>query len=342
MATRFDDVDFPTWLSGSRESAGVVVPLLVDGISPRSVVDVGCGLGAWLAVFAEHGVDEVLGLDGPWVDRRLLEVAPTAFRAVDLGRPSRARATAVRPRTLPRGRTAPRPVARRTTRAFAGPALRRRRLLAAIPGQGGLGHVNEQWPRYWAERFATHSYVATDPIRLRVWEEPDVKWWFAQNMTCYVAVSALPRFPMLQTHVCETTLRCPSCIPSVSGRPLRGRPSRRHLRARRAARGANAESRTGDRIGGRRPVPGLAQLLVRLLVEPHPEERELGAGDQEQRDEHDRRGRDLVVEEDPRAGDDEAEQRGRASSSASRARRRRRADGSRGSRTSPSSATRSP
>ena len=59
-------------------------------------------------------------------------------------------------------------------------------------------------------------------------------------------------------------------------------------------------------------VPQLAQLLVRLLVEPHPEERELGAGDQEQRHEHDRRRRDLVVEEDPRAGDDEAEQRGRA------------------------------
>ena len=51
-----------------------------------------------------------------------------------------------------------------------------------------------------------------------------------------------------------------------------------------------------------------AELLVRLLVEPHPEQRELRARDQEQRHEYDRRGRDLVVEEDARAGDDEAEQ----------------------------------
>ena len=52
-----------------------------------------------------------------------------------------------------------------------------------------------------------------------------------------------------------------------------------------------------------------AELLVRLLVEPHPEQRELRARDQEQRHEDDRRGRDLVVEEDARAGDDEAEEK---------------------------------
>ena len=87
MASPFDQVDFDSWLAGSTESARVTVPLVIDAISPRSVVDVGCGLGAWLAVFKEHGVDDLLGYDGPWVDRSLLLVTPGEFRAVDLEEP---------------------------------------------------------------------------------------------------------------------------------------------------------------------------------------------------------------------------------------------------------------
>src|SRR5690349_10719077 len=42
---------------------------------------------------------------------------------------------------------------------------------------------------------------------------------------------------------------------------------------------------------------GSAEVLVRLHVEPHREERELTPRDEEQRDEHDRRGGDVVAAE---------------------------------------------
>src|SRR5688572_16676299 len=51
-----------------------------------------------------------------------------------------------------------------------------------------------------------------------------------------------------------------------------------------------------------------AELLVRLLVEPHGEERELRAGDEEERDEDDRRGRDVVPPADSEDRDEQAEQ----------------------------------
>src|SRR6187200_736466 len=51
-----------------------------------------------------------------------------------------------------------------------------------------------------------------------------------------------------------------------------------------------------------------AQLLVRLLVEPHVEQRELRPRDEQERDEDDRRGGDLVPPEDPRGCHDEAEE----------------------------------
>ena len=49
---------------GSRRSAEIVVPVVVDQLGPTSVVDVGCGNGSWLAQFKRHGVREVLGIDG--------------------------------------------------------------------------------------------------------------------------------------------------------------------------------------------------------------------------------------------------------------------------------------
>src|SRR5690348_4908376 len=51
-----------------ESSARRIVPLVLGMTGCRSVVDVGCGTGIWLRVFAEHGVADVLGLDGNAVD----------------------------------------------------------------------------------------------------------------------------------------------------------------------------------------------------------------------------------------------------------------------------------
>ena len=57
---------------------------------------------------------------------------------------------------------------------------------AAIPGQGGVMHVNEQWPGYWAALFNEHGYVAIDAIRPQIWDMDEVQWWYAQNVLLLV------------------------------------------------------------------------------------------------------------------------------------------------------------
>ena len=232
MGTPFDDVDFPSWLGGSRESAAVLVPHMMDELTPHSVVDVGCGLGAWLAVFSEQGVDDVVGLDGAWVEQTVLEIDPADFRVVDLREP------------LALGRRFDLALCLEVAQLL-DPSLAEQLVhslttlsdvvvfSSAIPGQGGLGHVNEQWPRYWANLFLHHSYIATDPFRLRIWEEPDVKWWFAQNTICLASTRVLPRFPALGQHVCTNgippSLVHPGCMSAVIealGAPPQARQSR--------------------------------------------------------------------------------------------------------------------
>jgi hypothetical protein len=46
-------------------------------------------VGIWLAVFREHGIHDVLGVDGAYVDQKVLQIPREQFRAHDLGQPLR-------------------------------------------------------------------------------------------------------------------------------------------------------------------------------------------------------------------------------------------------------------
>lgn len=214
MTSPFDAVDFPSWLAGSTESARVAVPLVLEAVAPRSVVDVGCGIGAWLAVLEEHGIGDVRGYDGPWVDRSQLLVAEDAFVVADLADPLVAErrfdlALCLEVAHILDEAVAPQLVA--SLVSLADVVL----FGAAIPGQGGLHHVNEQWPRYWAGLFAARGYLAADPFRAGLWEHPDVKWWFAQNTVCFAKPDTIGRMPVLAAARCDPAplpLVHPGCL----------------------------------------------------------------------------------------------------------------------------------
>ena len=196
----------------------MAVPLVLEATAAQSIVDVGCGLGAWLAVFKEHGIDDVLGYDGPWVDRAQLLVVEDEYEVADLAAPlvSERRfdlALCLEVAHILDEEVGPQLVDSLTSLAdivlFG----------AAIPGQGGLHHMNEQWPRYWAELFARRGYLATDPFRAALWEHPDVKWWFAQNTVCFATPDALARTPVLAAARCSDAplpLVHPGCLLSYA------------------------------------------------------------------------------------------------------------------------------
>lgn len=64
MSAVYDEDFFEANVQASLRSARVVIPLVLELVKARSVVDVGCGLGAWLRVCADNGVSVVRGLDG--------------------------------------------------------------------------------------------------------------------------------------------------------------------------------------------------------------------------------------------------------------------------------------
>jgi hypothetical protein len=71
---------------------------------------------------------------------------------------------------------------------------------AAAPGQGGTGHLNEQWPRFWADHFAAYGYEAVDCLREEFWQDERVAWWYRQNLLLFGAPEALDALSELREH----------------------------------------------------------------------------------------------------------------------------------------------
>jgi len=144
---------------GALSSAREVVPLLLAAMPAlESVVDVGTGVGTWLAEFMRRGIWDVLGMDGPWVRPAQLVIPASHFAAIDLREPMRSmlgfnlclclevaeHLSSEHADTIVASVTSLAPI------VF---------FSAAIPGQGGWHHENEQPIAYWHKKFAARGYM---------------------------------------------------------------------------------------------------------------------------------------------------------------------------------------
>lgn len=172
--------------AGALRSAGAVLPLVFDLMTPQSVIDVGCGRGAWLRTAMELGVPFVQGLDGNYVDRQELLIPSERFLAVELSRPFQTPRCYDLALCLEVAEHLPYHAADTLVSALtsAAPVVL---FSAAIPGQPGTHHINAQFPEYWQRRFAEHGYVALDAVRPQIRSDARVEPWYAQNMLLYVA-----------------------------------------------------------------------------------------------------------------------------------------------------------
>lgn len=174
----------------STRSANRSVELLKNILRPNSLVDVGCGVGSWGAAFSRAGVREVVGIDGAWVPLDALQIPRESFHRIDLLDPKQLDRRFDVAICLEVAEHLPESAGEKLLELLtaASDAIL---FSAAIPGQGGTGHVNEQWPQYWTKRFNAHGYQLYDVVRPILFEDPVVAFWYAQNTMIFARPTAL-------------------------------------------------------------------------------------------------------------------------------------------------------
>lgn len=171
----------------TRYSAIRIVDILIELTNPESVIDVGCGVGTFLKAFKNKGVKYILGLDSTnYLNTDYLEIPHTNFIDCNLEKKypvidkqfDLALSLEVAEHLDPN--SAKKFVAFLTE--LSGCVY----FSAAIPGQGGVGHVNEQWPEYWIELFDKRDYNFIDCIRPIIWYDKKIKRWYKMNSCLFV------------------------------------------------------------------------------------------------------------------------------------------------------------
>lgn len=213
LAQVYDKSFFDDLTTGSGESASICSSVVYNLLNSQSVADIGCGRGEWLANFKQLGATKVLGIDGTDLPSSDLLIDPSEYKIADLSTNISIDQSFDLAISLEVAEHLPKSSAEQFISMLTSiaPAIL---FSAAIPGQGGVHHINEQWPAYWATLFDKHNYGFCDVLRLGFWDDHRVKPWYAQNMLIFLDRSQALRWPEL-----ESQLSIPGMAPRAMVHP---------------------------------------------------------------------------------------------------------------------------
>lgn len=162
----------------------------LDSVEIKSVADFGCGIGTWLKAFKDNGISEVMGFDSDWIDKNILftNISSQEFEQIDFENINSD--TLNKRYSLILCLEVAEHITEENSDKLINILTQSGNIIlfsAAIPHQGGPGHINEQWPDYWAVKFAKYDFKPYDTIRFRIWDDDRVLFWYKQNILFYVS-----------------------------------------------------------------------------------------------------------------------------------------------------------
>ncbi|MBU2592693.1 MAG: class I SAM-dependent methyltransferase [Patescibacteria group bacterium] len=181
----------------ARRSAEYIVPIVMDLVNPKSVVDLGCGAGEFLSRFIKSGAKDILGVEAKWMNLKNLRIPKKNFLYANLEKPLKLKRKFDLVVCLEVAEHLDQKYAKRLIKTITslGPVVL---FSAAIPLQGGVAHLNEQWPKYWAELFSQRGFIIIDTIREKIWNNNKVGVWYRQNTFLYAQRDFLKRNKKLE------------------------------------------------------------------------------------------------------------------------------------------------
>lgn len=175
---RYSDAFFNSINETALQAADEILPVVMKLTKAKTILDIGCGQGAWgVSIDPEN----YFGIDGDYVKKLLVD--RTQFKAIDLSKPF----DIGKKFDLVICMEVAEHLPEESADAFIDSICKHADTVlfsAAIPGQGGNNHLNEQWQSYWAEKFKQKN-LHRHEIRDLFWTNKKIPYYYKQNMMLF-------------------------------------------------------------------------------------------------------------------------------------------------------------
>ncbi len=181
----YDDAFYKNRDANTRYAANVILNEVLKKYSPKSAIDIGCGVGTWLSVFKEKTGGMIVGVDGSYVNKNYIVIKENEFYAADLEMQLPALGKKF---DLAISLEVAEHLSRERAKSFVDEICEYSDVVlfsAATKGQGGDGHKNEQRLSYWVDKFESNGYDCLDFIREKIWNDTRIPDWYRNNVVLF-------------------------------------------------------------------------------------------------------------------------------------------------------------
>ncbi len=180
-------------------SSEEILKCVFELLNPKSVLDVGCGRGAWLKSAKDLGAKTIYGIDGSWNNGKEID-KDIIFKSINLNEYFELE----RNFDLTLCLEVAEHLDKSSSEKIISSLVKTSDVIlfsAAFKYQGGVGHLNENLHSYWADLFYKFDFLPFDIIRPNFWDNKKVSYWYRQNTFLYVNKKSDVFDKMSKSHV---------------------------------------------------------------------------------------------------------------------------------------------
>lgn len=224
IPNQYDNVFFDDAYDTSYRSAIEMLGFLDKALSFKSVIDIGAGVGAWSRAAIELN-KSVLSIDGNWV-----QDIPNKFDKLKYSFQNLNDSLVVDTHyDLAICLEVAEHLEPQRSQGLISDLCRLAPVVmfgAALPRQGGAGHINCRPHSFWIDLFKNNDYKALDLFRPRFWYDGNVGPWYAQNTYLFVKSDRVTEFPnfiqpsLVNVYHPKVVLDSPMCLQDHQNRQV--------------------------------------------------------------------------------------------------------------------------